>query len=339
MPGQRPAIPGGSNRENPMSAILRSIGLACVLTLAALSGEAFAQPKSMTIGTASVGGTYFIYGSVVANLLTEKLGFNVSTQQTQGPNQNIILVDDKRVELGMTTMGIALQAWNGTGDWTKGKKFTNVRALFPMYDTPFHFIAAEKSGITSVAQLNGKTVGVGPKAGTPGTYFPLMFEALGLKVTVRNGSANDMAGQLGDGLIDSFPFAAGLPIAAYTEIEAQRPVKFFTFTDAQIKTLQAKMPELSNSLIPKGTYKSMTADHKTVGVYNFAIAHKDMSVEDAYKVTKAILENNDFMVKGHAAAKETVLANWDRNTFLPFHPGAVKYLKEKGINVPANLSQ
>jgi len=99
------------------------------------------------------------------------------------------------------------------------------------------------------------------------------------------------------------------------------------------------MPELSNSLIPKATYKSMTADHKTVGVYNFAIAHKDMSVDDAYKITKAVLENNDFMVKGHAAAKETVLANWERNTFLPFHAGAVKYFKEKGINVPAKLAQ
>ncbi len=137
--------------------------------VATLAGTAHAQPKSMTLGTASVGGTYFIYGGVMATLLTEKLGINVSTQQTQGPNQNVILVDDKRVELGMTTMGIALQAWNGTGEWTKGKKFSGIRALFPMYDTPFHFITTEKTGITTVAGLAGKTVGVGPRAGTPGT--------------------------------------------------------------------------------------------------------------------------------------------------------------------------
>jgi TRAP transporter TAXI family solute receptor len=212
-----------------------------------------------------------------------------------------------------------------------------MRALFPMYDTPFHFIATEKSGIASVAQLNGKTVGVGPRAGTPGTYFPMMFEALGLKVTIRNGSGSDMAGQLGDGLIDTFAFAAGLPIASFSEIEAQRPVRFFTFTDAQIKAMQAKMPELSAAVIPKGTYKTLNEDHKTVGVYNFAIAHKDMDPDLAYRVTKAVLENHDYMVKGHASAKETVPANWDRNTFLPFHPGAVRYFKEKGIDIPAKL--
>lgn len=306
--------------------------------LAATSAlPAWAQPKAMTMGTASVGGTYFIYGGVIATLLTEKMGVNVSTQQTQGPNQNVILVDDKKVELGMTTMGIALQAWNGTGEWTKGKKYNNIRALFPMYDTPFHFIASEKSGVKSVADLNGKTVGVGPRAGTPGTYFPLMFQALGIKVTVRNGSAADMASQLGDGLIDSFPFAAGLPIAAYTEIEAQRPVRFFSFTADQLAALKKAMPELSDSVIPKATYKSMTEDHKTVGVFNFGIAHRDLAEDVAYNVTKTVLENNAAMVKGHAASVETIAKNWDRNTFLPFHKGAARYFKEKGFNVPANL--
>jgi uncharacterized protein len=315
--------------------ILALIAFSVAACLAA--GSVQAQPKSLTLATASVGGTYFIYGGVVATLLTEKLGINVSTQQSQGPNQNIILVESKGVELSMTTMGIALQAWNGTGEWTKGAKHQNIRALFPMYDTPFHFIATEKSGIKSVADLNGKTVGVGPKAGTPGTYFPMMFDTLGIKATIRFGQANDMASQLGDGLLDAFPFAAGLPIAAYSEIEAQRPVRFFSFTDPQIATLKKAMPELNDSVIPKGTYKSMTEDQKTLGVYNFFIVHKDLSDDLAYRVTKAVLENNDAMVKGHAAAKETVIGNWKANTFLPFHPGAVRYYKEKGISLPANL--
>lgn len=97
------------------------------------------------------------------------------------------------------------------------------------------------------------------------------------------------------------------------------------------------MPELSDSTIPKGTYKQQAEDHKTVGVYNFAIAHKDLPESLVYAITKAVLENNPEMVKGHAAAKETLTENWDRNTFLPFHPGTVKYLQEKGIKVPDKL--
>jgi uncharacterized protein len=95
---------------------------------------------------------------VVAQMMTEKTGVNVSTQQTQGPNQNMILVDGGKIELGMVTMGVALHGWNGTG-WANGKKYANVRAMFPMYDTPFHFVANEKSGIKSVADLDGKRVG------------------------------------------------------------------------------------------------------------------------------------------------------------------------------------
>jgi TRAP transporter TAXI family solute receptor len=114
-------------------------------------------------------------------------------------------------------------------------------------------------------------------------------------------------------------------------------VQFFTYTDDEIKKLKAAMPELSDSVIPKGTYKQLTEDHRTVGVYNFAIAHKDLPEDLVYGIVKSVLENNEQMVKGHAAAKETVLKNWERNTFLPFHPGAVRYFKEKGVNVPDKL--
>jgi TRAP transporter TAXI family solute receptor len=134
----------------------------------------------------------------------------------------------------MTTMGVALQAWEGKGDWTRAK-FQNIRAMFPMYDTPFHFIALEKSGIKSVKDLAGRKSGIGPRAGTCGTYFPLMFKALGVDTTIRNGQASDMAANLQDGLIDAFPFCAGIPIASYSELETTNKVRFFTFTDGEIK--------------------------------------------------------------------------------------------------------
>jgi hypothetical protein len=311
--------------------------LSGVALVASLTAPAAAQPKSMTIGTGSLGGTYFVYGGVIAGLLSEKLGGKVSTQQTQGPNQNIVLVDGRKTELGMVTMGVALQAWTGQGMWTQGKKFANIRALFPMYDTPFHLVTTERSSIKSVAELNDRTVGVGPLMGTPGTYFPVMFDALGLKVAIRNGSASDMVRQLADGSIDAFAFAAGLPVPAFTEIEAKQPVRFFTFTDPERTTLKQKFPELSDAVIPKGTYKRLAEDHKTVGLFNFFIAHKDMPEDLAYRITKVVLENTAAVVNGHPAGKETVIQNWDRNTFLPFHPGAVRYYKEKGITIPAKL--
>ena len=304
----------------------------------AIATSAIAQPATMTLGTASAGGTYLVYGGVIADLLTDKAGIQVTTRQTQGPPQNVILVDEKKIELGMTTMGVALQALQGSGAWTKGKKFANIRALFPMYDTPMQCVALKKSGISGFRQLEGKTVGTGPKAGTAGTYFPLIFDALGMKPMIRNGPGTDMANQLGDGIIDAFCFGAGTPVPAFSQLDGEKEVVFFTWPSDDIAGIRGKIIEFSESLIPKGTYRQQPADQKTIGLYNFAIAHKDLPDSAAYAITKTVLENNARLVKGHPAARDTIAANATRNSFLPFHPGAVRYYREKGVRLdPATL--
>jgi TRAP transporter TAXI family solute receptor len=317
---------------------LSAAAIAFAVTTSAATTTAVAQPATMTLGTASLGGTYLVYGGVIADLLTEKAGIQVTPRQTQGPNQNVILVDEKKIELGMTTMGVALQAVQGSAAWTKGKKHENIRALFPMYDTPLQCVALKKSGIEGFRQLGGKTVGTGPKAGTAGTYFPLIFDALGMKAMVRNGQSGDMGIQLGDGILDAFCFGAGTPVPIFSQLDAEKDVVFFTWTDADMAEIRGKLKEFSESLIPKGVYRQQPASQKTVGLYNFAIAHKDLPDRTAYAITKIVLENTARLVKGHPAAKETIAANATRNSFLPFHPGAVRYYMERGVKLdPATL--
>lgn len=321
-----------------MAGIRRGLLAAALVVL--VSSAAFGQAKRLVLGTASLGGTYVVYGEVVASLLGAKAGLQVSTQQTQGPLQNVIMVDDGKIGIGMTTMGLALQAWTASGNWTKGRKYESIRALFPMYDTPMQCVSLQKSGITTFRQLEGKVVGVGPKAGTPGTYFPLIFDALGMKAKMRNGQGGDMGNQLKDGLIDAFCFGAGTPVPIFSELDADQKVTFYTWTPDDLATIRKAMMEFSESTIPKGTYRQQTGDQKTVGLYNFAIANKDMPDATAYLITRTVLENNALLVKGHPAAKETVAANAVRNTFLPFHPGAARYYREKGIKLePATLAK
>ena len=105
------------------------------------------------------------------------------------------------------------------------------------------------------------------------------------------------------------------------------------WTDEDLATIRKAMPEFSVSTIPKGLYRQQAADQKTIGLFNFAIAHKDMGDDVAYLVTRTVLENNAALLRAHAAARETVPANAPRNTFLPFHPGAVRYYRDKGIKL------
>src|SRR5580704_16637814 len=111
--------------------ILGAIGLC--LNLAYAYGVHAANvnwPTSVTLASASPGGVYIVYGDALAKILTEKLNIPVNALPTQGPVHNIKLLETNGAQLGLTTMGVALQGWNGTGDWTEGKRFRTMRALF-----------------------------------------------------------------------------------------------------------------------------------------------------------------------------------------------------------------
>lgn len=163
------------------------------------------------------------------------------------------------------------------------------------------------------------------------------MEAVGVSATISNAGASDAASQLKDGLIDAFAFAAGVPISAFSQLAAENDVVMFGLTEDEKAKVLAAYPAMAPLTIPSGTYAGHDYDQETVALWNFAIAHKDMPESLAYEITKLAMENPERMVQIHAAAKETLLKNWDKNSFMPFHPGAVRYLEEKGIAVPDKL--
>lgn len=313
--------------------------LAGAVAFTALPGAAQDRegwPSSIMVGTASQGGTYFIYGAGWAGLIQEMLGVPTSSEVTGGPVQNFALTQTNDVQMAMTTMGPAREAWDGQSPINPGVEMRDVRATFPMYQTPFQVIALQSSGIASIADLDGKTVGNGPRGGTCGTYWPLFFDALGVETNDQFGGASDLAGQVKDGLIDAFAFCAGLPIAAFSELEAQNPVNIFSFTEEEQAKLVEAFP-VSAFEIPAETYTSQSEPQHSVAMWNFGIAHKDLPQSFVYEVMKVVLDNPDRMMQIHQAASETLPENWVHNTFLPFHAGAVQYYKEKGFDVPEHL--
>ena len=254
-------------------ALVGLLALLCVCIAAEVRAAEATWPKAITLGTASPGGPYYVYGQGVATILSHALGIEVTAQATQGPSQNVALLEKGEAMLGFTTMGVALQGWNGTG-WTKGTQYRAMRAIFPMFDTPFQFVVPKKSAIRSVAELAGKRLGDGPRAGTGGIYFPEVFKALGIQVVLRNSSWEDALSKVVSGEFGGMAVAAGVPLPALAETDAKEPMVFIAPSSAQIATLREHLPELSLSTIPAGSYSSMTEDYHTVGLFNSAIAQQ-----------------------------------------------------------------
>ena len=317
-----------------MAALATGVALA---TGSAVAQDRTGWPNSLTVGTASQGGVYFVYGNGLAGFIGESLKINASGEVTGGPVQNVTLVQMKEHGIGLVTMGPMYEAWTGKSELAPGVPHTDVRALFPMYETPFQCVAMRTSGIKSVGDVAGKRVSVGPAGGTPGTYWPRFLKTLGVEARVSNTGAADAASQLKDGLIDAFCFAAGLPIGAFSQLAAEADVVTFAFNDAEHAKILEAFPEVSKFKIPAGTYTVQKEDQNSVAMWNFAVAHKDMPESLAYEVTKLVLENNARMLQVHAAAKATLVENWENNGFLPFHKGAARYYGEKGITIPAKL--
>jgi TRAP-type uncharacterized transport system substrate-binding protein len=86
-----------------------------------------------------------------------------------------------------------------------------MRALFPMYDTAFHFVVPDESGIRSMADLSGKRVGVGPRQGTGGTYMRQLFQALNIGPVLAYGDWTNLTSQFEQHHLDDLAVAAGVP--------------------------------------------------------------------------------------------------------------------------------
>jgi uncharacterized protein len=281
-------------------------------------------PDQLRIGTASPGGTYYVYGEALAKILTRTLDLPVQRLATEGPVQNIELMEAGEAKLGFVTIGVALQAWNGTGVWAGKKPARSMRVIFPMYDTPFQFLVLQESGIRSVSEMSGKRIGVGPAGGTAAAYFPEFFRLLNVPVSLAYGEWAQLAAQVHERKLDVLAGAAGVPFPSFIELEAKDKVRYVAFTANEIAALRLAMPELTPSRVPAGTYPSLLRSYQTLGLFNFAIAHAQLPDDLVYHVVRAVFENQEEMMEANAAAAETIPANIERNSFLPLHPGAIR---------------
>lgn len=294
-------------------------------------------PKTVTIGAAPSGGTYYVWAGGFAKLLNDKVGVQTTVEATGGPLHNTQLLEAKKLDFAMVTAGPVWEGYTGA-EWAKGKKHESLRIIFPMYTTYFQIYSLAKTGIKGIADLNGKSVGVGPVGGTSAVYLPKIFEAAGIKPSrVVNASSTDLNSQAKDGLIDANGQALGLPWGTITELESTNDVNAYGVPKDVAAKFIEKFPYFSTGIIPKGTYKSNpNSDIPTLTMWNFMTVHKDAPEDFVYEVVKKTFENVDILMAAHKSAEEVKIGNIQHSP-IPLHPGAVRYYKEKGIAIPDKL--
>ena len=309
--------------------------LACgLLGLAALlAAPSAAQNAPVVFMTAGDGSAFLPYGQGVAAYLARK-DIRLEIRKSGGSNDNLIAVDASPLTIGTAFMASAYEAVNGTG-FAAGHRHENVRALFPMYETSFQVAALRTSGLHSLVDLDGKKVGVGPAKGPAEGFFRAAAEVAHIKPIVVNGDPAALSKQVLNGEIDALWQGAVVPIPSLIAVADQADAIVFGLSDTEVAAVLAKLPALSPTTIPPGTYKGQTAEIKSFSAWNFVVANKDLPDEVAYAITKVVLSAADPKSEIYPTATGTRAANAASNRILPFHPGALRFYREAGVTLPS----
>ena len=305
--------------------------LALVFALAACGGAG----TKMTMGTGGTSGTYYGYGGVLGQYITNKAGVNVTVVSTDGSKANIQEIDAGNYQLGTVQSDVMTYAWEGSRSFEKDGKINSFRVVAGLYAEDVQLVTMDPS-IKSVADLKGKSVSIG--APGSGVYFNAMdvLNAAGLTendIKAQYQSFADSADALKDGKIDAAFIVAGPPTPAITELCTTSNAYLVPIDGEIAEKLMASCPFYSVHKIPAGSYNGQTEDVLTVTVKATLIVSADASEDDVYKITAAIFDNIDAITAEHAKGTELSLQNATDGIAVPFHAGAAKYFAEKGINV------
>jgi TRAP transporter TAXI family solute receptor len=315
--------------------------LALLLILISSQVQVDAQVKNrLAIATGGTGGVYYPLGGGMAALLSKHIPSTEATAEvTTASVDNVKLLHANRIAMAFS---LPDTAWDGyTGQIRGFKEKTNIRSLMALYSNYMQIVAADGSGIKSVSDLKGKRV----STGAPGSGVEVkglrVLEAFGLtpkdfRSQDRLGAA-ESAGALKDRKLDAFFWDGGIPTAAILDLAATPGLRIsmIPHADAIPKMVAKYGPLYFVSNVPKGTYKGIDEDIAVAAATNLLIVNEKMDENLAYQITKVILERIPDLVAVHKAASEMSLKSAVVGSPIPFHPGALRYYKEKGISVPA----
>ena len=316
----------------------KGIALAAVLAVSLLTPlssnpAAALELKQVSIAGAGTAGTFYIMAAGIADLFGKQLGVNSVAEVTAGSVENVKLLDSKRVELAVMQVDVMQNALAGKAQF---KSPVDMVAIAPLYPNVIQIVTLKDSPINSFADLKGKRISVGsPGSGILATN-QIILETMGLSlkdIEPQYLSFAETTNAFRDGSIDAAIVNTAAPAPWVVDLETTHAVKLIALTDEEIGKFTGKFGHFVSADIPKDAYKSLEKDVKTFAVWITLSGRGDLPENDVYVMTKKIFENTDFLKGIHVVGSYITLENVSKISSLPFHPGAVKFYKEKGIEV------
>lgn len=296
------------------------------------------QSAELIMASGGVGGTYYPLAGGIAKLWKDTIpGVNVTVQATGASVANIRLLGRNEVDLALVQNDIAAYGRTGTESFAEKKeKYTNYLAIAALYPEPVQIVVPANSSIRGIEDLKGKAVVVGAAASGTELASRQILAAYGIRYTDRKdikplylGFAEG-ATALRENSADALVIVGGIPNAALADVQTVTPIRLLPI-DAN--KLRKDHPFYVEFVVPANTYKGVSSDVKVVALKAILVVRDEISSQLTYEMTKALFEKAAAI--GHAKAREFDGKLAVQGVTIPFHPGAARYFKEKGIEVQA----
>jgi TRAP transporter TAXI family solute receptor len=318
----------------------RFVTALAVLVAAFAVAVAGAQDKKtrISIGTGGTGGVYYPLGGGIAALLSKYVpGLDATAEVTAGSIANLNLIAGGKSEMAFTMADSAWDAVNGLAKF-EGKRVA-LRTLAVFYPNRMHVVTIEGTGINAMKDLKGKRVSTGaPVSGTE-EMAARLIEASGLHAsdfTRERLSVAESVAALKDRKIDAFFWVGGVPTPSITDLAATPGIKVKLIDHGEAAEAMRKKygPIYIRNQILANAYPGEARTTSNVDVWNLLVVPEKSDEKLVYDIVKTMFEKKEELVKVHKDAGFLDLANQASGASpIPFHPGAVRYFKEKGVNV------
>ena len=265
-----------------------------------------AQVRRVSIGTADVGGVYYIYGGAIAKVMSANVpGTQATAEVTPGAVDNLKMLQNNSLDFAFTKSDAASEAIKGVGYYASTGK-VNVRAIAVLYPDIAHVVVVP--GINKLEDMKGKRISTSAPGSGHEMVAGKLLEAAGINPVKdfkrERISLSESANAFKDRKIDGFFFATGLPAASMLDLGATPGLSY------KLMDVQSYLPAIIkkhgriyyDAVIPKGTYKGQDADVKTISVPVIFVTMDKMDEKLVYAITKSLFEKKADLVAVHKEA-------------------------------------
>jgi len=321
--------------QNKYFSVILSIFIMLALTFA-ISPDSFAK-KRIIFGGGPAGGTFQVVANGIQVYKPVKAveEFTVKAQTSGGSTENLRKTNAGRQQMSVVYAGEVFRGREGllTGDT---KKYENVLAVAWLYGAPAQLVVRADAGIKSVKDLVGKKVGVGNAGSGAFANCELFFSHMGIwdKIERNAMGYNDAAAAFGNNQLDAFWVFAGYPVGAIIMAAQTNDIALLDLNaDAEASGFFKKYPYYGKLAVPAGTYKGVDSDTPSFQDSALWVANAKVPADWVYKLLSIMYtdEGLKHMVSQKKTFKNMSLETGVTNIVTPFHPGAEKFWKEKGM--------